>query len=64
MFSQEKKKVMQSSMKHQQNQPGKKVGGPILQGYFFPHASLGQNTQINLLVQFFLNECENKQIKW
>jgi hypothetical protein len=48
MFSQEKKKVMQSPMKHQQNQPGKKVKGPILQGHFlfhFPHASFGRDFQ-------------------
>ena len=58
MFSQEKKKVMQSPMKHQQNQPGKKVKGPILQGHFFhfPHASFGQNTKIDLLTQFLFEK--------
>ena len=40
-------------MKHQQNQPGKKVKGPILQGHSIPpHASLGQNTWIDILTQF------------
>ena len=50
---------MQSPMKHQQNQPGKKVKGPILQGHFsflFPHASFGQNTRIDSLIQFLFEK--------
>ena len=59
VLTRKEKKVMQSSMKHQQNQPGKKVKGPILQGHFFP-PSLFWEEHPNWLIDpiFIWNECE------